>query len=125
MSRERILHITIKDCDVQTFRVGGAGGQHKDKTSAGVRVVHRASGAMGQASDSRSQAKNKGTAFKRMAESDRFQGWLRIEHAKAIGETDAWVDEQMRPENLTVEYGPFEELAEHATPKLSESRRLG
>ena len=103
--RERILHITIKDCEVQTFRVSGAGGQHRDKTSAGVRVVHPPSGAMGRCTEHRSQHANKRTAFVRMAGAREFQSWVRIAHARAIGEIDAWLADQMRPENLKIEYG--------------------
>lgn len=119
MARERILHITIKDCDVQTFRAGGKGGQHQNKTSSGVRIIHRASGARGESRDQRSQLQNKRLAFRRMAESQEFQRWIRLAHARVVGEiareearvapaaVDQWVDKQMRPENLLVEYGPF------------------
>lgn len=101
-TRQRVLRITIKDCDVQTFRVGGAGGQHKDKTSSGVRVVHRASKAMGQASSSRSQLTNKRSAFRRMAESPRFQVWCRTyENDKQALEDD--VNVQLKAENIKVE----------------------
>lgn len=42
-----------------------------------------------------------------MAESDEFQRWIRVEHAKATGEIEAAVDTMMRPEHLNIEYGPF------------------
>jgi len=113
MSRERVLHITIQnDCDVQTFRCGGKGGQNKDKRDTGVRVIHRASGARGESREERSQLANKKVAFKRMAESTRMQVWLNLEHAKASEKIDqwkddieGWLDEEMHPENLLIEYG--------------------
>jgi protein subunit release factor B len=113
MSRERVLHITLKkDCDMQTFRCGGKGGQNKDKRDTGVRVIHRASGARGESREERSQLSNKKLAFKRMAESPEMQSWLRIAHAQAIVECDklrdevgAWVDKEMSAENLLIEYG--------------------
>lgn len=43
------------------------------------------SGATGRAVDTRSQAKNKQLAFKRMAESKRFKDWQRIEIARRLG----------------------------------------
>lgn len=92
---------------MQTFRVGGAGGQHRDKTSNGVRIVHRASGARGESREERSQAANKSKAFRRMAESPEFRAWVRVEHARRAGQIDQAVKEAMRSEHLVIEYGPF------------------
>jgi len=104
MSRERVLHITIHDCDVQTFRSGGSGGQNQNKRDTGVRVIHKPSGARGESREERSQLQNKKVAFRRMAESKEMKIWIRKEHAEAIVKIDHWLDEQMRPENLLVEY---------------------
>jgi protein subunit release factor B len=71
--RTRILSVTIADCDVQTFRAGGSGGQNQNKRDTGVRIIHRASGARGEARDERSQLQNKRLAWKRMAASPQFQ----------------------------------------------------
>lgn len=89
---------------MQTFRVGGAGGQHRDKTSAGVRVVHRASGAVGRGTESRSQHKNKQAAFRRMAESETFGRWANMQAGIASVATEAWLRDQLRPENLIIEH---------------------
>lgn len=102
--RSPVVTVTIKDCDVQTFRAGGKGGQAQNKRDTGVRVKHRASGAVGESREYRGQLENKRAAFRRMAESDVFQKWIRVEHAKAIGAIDAAVNEAMRPENLDIEY---------------------
>jgi protein subunit release factor B len=96
----------MKDCDKQTFRVSGSGGQHRDKTSSGVRIVHRASGAVGQSSQDRSQAKNTQIAWRRMAESEKFETWRQIEaarHLGQLGDIEAKVDKMMADENLIVE----------------------
>jgi protein subunit release factor B len=105
MARERVLHITIKDCDVQTFRCGGKGGQNKDKRDTGVRIIHRASGARGESREERTQGQNKKIAWRRMAESKEMKLWIRKAHAKATVEIDNWLEEQMRDENLLIEYG--------------------
>lgn len=76
-SRELVLRVTIKDCEVQTFRAGGKGGQHQNKTDSGVRVLHPPSGARGECRDERSQLRNKRVAFRRMAESPEFKQWCR------------------------------------------------
>lgn len=100
--RTHLTRVTIKDCDVQTFRVGGAGGQHRDKTSSGVRIVHRASKAAGQASDSRSQHANKRSAFRRMAESPQFQTWCRTDTDGKRALEDQ-VNVELAAENIKVE----------------------
>ncbi len=46
-TREKILTVTIHDCEVQTFRAGGKGGQNQNKVSSGVRVIHHPSGGPG------------------------------------------------------------------------------
>lgn len=94
--------MTIKDCDVQAFRAGGAGGQHRDKTSNAIRVVHRASGGTGQSSEDRSQLVNKRTAFRRMAESAAFQTWAQA-RASGTRPINEIVDELMAEHNLIVE----------------------
>lgn len=71
--KERILSVTIHDCEVQTFRSGGKGGQNQNKRDTGVRVIHHPSGARGEARDQRSQLQNKKSAFRRMAQSKAFQ----------------------------------------------------
>ena len=65
--------VSIKDCRVDTFRTGGPGGQKQNKTSSGARVIHEASGAVGESRTERSQLQNKKNAFRRMAESDKFK----------------------------------------------------
>lgn len=104
--RRKLFSVTIKDCRVDTFTVGGHGGAGKDTSNTGVRVYHPASGALAISTDSRSQLKNKQTAFKRMAETRTFQVWCRLKAAAiASGKTvEELVEEQMQVENLRVEY---------------------
>lgn len=101
MAREHLLRVTIADCRMETFRAGGPGGQNQNKRNTGVRIVHVPSGAVGEAREERSQLANKRRAFTRMAESAEFKRWVRI----VTGDIDRIVNEQMRPENLEIEYG--------------------
>jgi len=76
--RERILSVTVHDCEVQTFRSGGAGGQNQNKRDTGVRIIHHPSGARGESREERSQLQNKKAAFRRMAESGKFRIWVQV-----------------------------------------------
>lgn len=71
-----ILSLTRKDFEVRTFRVPGKGGQKVNKTSSGVEIIHRASGASGKCTETRSQHKNKQIALKRLTETPAFKAWL-------------------------------------------------
>lgn len=97
MTRERILSVTLDDCDVQTFSAGGPGGQNQNRRSTGVRIIHRASGARGESREERSQLQNKKTAWKRMSSTPEFKNWLRRElgedaRIKAQVERELWPD---------------------------------
>jgi len=51
---------------VETFRASGPGGQHRNVTDSAVRLLHLPSGVRVVAADSRSQHRNRATAFERL-----------------------------------------------------------
>lgn len=53
----------LDECGVDTFRAGGPGGQHQNKTESAVRLTHRPSGLVVTARASRSQHMNKRAAL--------------------------------------------------------------
>lgn len=80
--RKLLFSVTLDDCEVQTFRAGGPGGQKQNKTSSGVRIIHAPSGARGESREHRSQMQNKKAAFRRMVETQAFQTWLLVMRGK-------------------------------------------
>lgn len=96
--RKPLFSVTLADCEVQTFRSGGKGGQNQNTRDTGVRIIHTASGARGEARDERSQLQNKKLAFRRMAESVMFRAWVARQsdaYKKIEAAAAAWAQQQV------------------------------
>ncbi len=119
MSKQLLFSVTKDDCVFETFRSGGKGGQHQNKTESGVRCRHPESGAVGECRNHREQGRNKAEAFKRMANTIEFQMWRRrkarecLEKIEFDRKLDQMVEDAMKEENLRVEYGPFDNLTKY------------
>ena len=55
-----------KDFRVDTFRAGGKGGQHQNKTESGVRITDIKTGISAESREHRHQPQNKSAAFNRL-----------------------------------------------------------
>lgn len=56
----------LRECDVETFRSSGPGGQHVNKTESGVRLTHLPSGVVVKSQQERSQHRNKAICLERL-----------------------------------------------------------
>lgn len=56
----------LEQCDVKRTRGSGPGGQHRNKVETAIVVTHRESGVVGQASEKRSQERNRVAAIQRL-----------------------------------------------------------
>lgn len=56
----------LAECAVETFRAGGPGGQHQNKTESAVRLTHHPTGIVVTARESRSQHRNRARALARL-----------------------------------------------------------
>jgi peptide chain release factor 2 len=88
---EGTIEIDIKPDDVerQTFRSGGPGGQHQNKTESGVRLIHKPTGVVAESRSERSQHKNNDMCWK-MLKAKLFK----LEEQKRTAQVEKQYDEK-------------------------------
>jgi protein subunit release factor B len=60
------LRRLLAECDVETYRGSGPGGQHRNKTESAVRMTHRPTGIVRVGTEHRSQLRNRELALERI-----------------------------------------------------------
>lgn len=83
----------LAECQIDTYRASGPGGQHRNKVSSAIRLHHRPGGLVVTGTGSRSQHENKRAALTRLREA------LAISFRAPLAAAPAW------PENVHIEEG--------------------
>lgn len=108
------IELKPEDYRLDTYRAGGAGGQHVNKTDSAVRITHYATGIVVQCQNERSQYMNKDVAFKMLRSRlyEYYQKQREEEHQKnAIAKKDISWGSQIR----SYVFQPYTMVKDHRT----------
>ena len=94
LSDDTQIVIRPEDCEYQTFRSGGPGGQYQNTTESGIRIIHKPTGLVAESRQERSQAQNKETCLKvlrgKLAELELEKQQEEINKIKGIQMANGW-----------------------------------
>ena len=108
------IELKPEDYRLDTYRAGGAGGQHVNKTESAIRITHLPTGIVVQCQNERSQFMNKDVAFKMLRSRlyEYYQKQREEEHQKnAIAKKDIAWGSQIR----SYVFQPYTMVKDHRT----------
>ena len=101
-----------EDIEMQVFRSSGAGGQHVNKTSSAVRLIHKPSGIVVSCQEERSQVQNRAKCMAMLASKLYALEQERVQSA-ITGERRAQVGTGMRNERIRTYNFPQNRVTDH------------
>ncbi len=106
------VEINPADLQIDTYRSGGAGGQHVNKTESAIRITHIPTGTVVECQDERSQHKNKDRAMK-ILRSKILEAEREKQHDAIAGERKAQVGTGDRSERIRTYNYPQGRVSDH------------
>jgi peptide chain release factor 2 len=108
------VDINEVDLKIDTYRAGGAGGQHVNKTDSAVRITHLPTGIVVQCQNERSQHANKAKAMK-MLRSKMYDYELAKREAKAAEDAKARLKIEWGSQIRSYVLFPYQQVNDHRT----------
>ena len=100
------------DIEMQVFRSSGAGGQHINKTSSAVRLIHKPTGTVVECQQERSQFQNRDKAMQ-LLRSRLYEEKVREQEASVTAERRSQVGTGMRNERIRTYNFPQGRVTDH------------
>ena len=111
-AQEVDVEINPADLQIDTYRAGGAGGQHVNKTESAIRITHIPTGTVVECQDERSHYKNKDRAMK-ILRSRILEQEQEKQNAEIAGERKSQVGTGDRSERIRTYNYPQGRVSDH------------
>jgi peptide chain release factor 2 len=108
------VNINEVDLKIDTYRAGGAGGQHVNKTDSAVRITHLPTGIVVQCQNERSQHSNKARAMK-LLRAKMYEAEVARREAKAAADAKARDKIEFGSQIRSYVLFPYQQVNDHRT----------